>query len=187
MIQPKKFYMIRHGESESNAGRYFGGNQDVALTEKGRAQAHRALAIIDALNDKPDQIVHSHLQRARDTASIVNTHMQLPMHETTLVGEQCYGDWEKQPWDTIRAQYDTSDNPPNGESHDDFDDRVKRGINYALDFEGTILIACHGGVFKAFRRLYNDEANHSSVANCAIFSFTPTDHPSMPWKIDEIV
>lgn len=178
--------MIRHGESVSNAGRYFGGSLDVALTEKGRAEAQHALSVIDNMDDKPNQIVHSHLQRARDTAAIVNTNMRLPMHETKLVGEQYYGDWEKQPWEKIREQYDLSDNPPNGESHDDFAERVKNGINYALAFEGTILITCHGGVFKAFRRLYNDEANHSRIANCAIFSFTPTDHPSMPWEIETI-
>ena len=49
MITAKKFYMIRHGQSEANAAQYFSGNLDVALTDKGRAQADIARTYVEKL------------------------------------------------------------------------------------------------------------------------------------------
>ena len=37
-----ELYVIRHGESEANRGRYLGGMADVELTEQGREDAAMA-------------------------------------------------------------------------------------------------------------------------------------------------
>lgn len=65
MIIARHFYMIRHGETEANAAQIMAGSMDTPLTENGITQAKEAAKIVEALNIKPQAIVHSHLSRAR--------------------------------------------------------------------------------------------------------------------------
>jgi len=186
MIPAKKFYMIRHGQSIANEGQYFSGNLDVPLTDLGRAQADNARQIVEALNDKPDYIIHSHLQRARITAEIINTNLKLPISETALIGEHHFGDWEKQPWGDIRTAFHAGENPPNGETHDDFMKRIQSALDFALNHsDGTPLIACHGGVFRAFNRLHAQP--DKTTKNCVLYKFTPDPASTdFPWVVEEI-
>ena len=62
-------YLIRHGESEANAGGYHSGWAPVSLTEKGRAQARETAALIE--NVSFDRIIASDLKRAQETARII--------------------------------------------------------------------------------------------------------------------
>ena len=179
--------MIRHGQSVANEGQYFSGNLDVELTDLGRTQADKARQIVEKLVDKPVNIIHSHLQRARNTAEIINTNLKRPIHETPLLGEHHFGDWEKQPWGDIRARFHAGENPPNGESHDEFMKRIQKGITHALSFDGPVLIACHGGVFRAFYRLFNNSENFTPIENCVLYEFTPDEsNADFPWIINAI-
>ncbi len=177
--------MIRHGQSVANRDGYFSGNMDVELTDLGKEQASIARPHLENLTDKPLCIIHSHLQRARHTAEIMNQNLKLPMHETSLLGEHHFGDWHGEDWDIVRPHFFNGKNPPNGETHDEFMERVCKGINWALEFKGPVLIACHGGVFRAFNRLYNQP--HQSIENCVLYEFTPHEAtPDFPWRIQPI-
>ncbi len=58
--------LVRHGESEANAGGWYSGHVDVALTPRGLAQAER---LVGLLADAPiDRILSSDLRRAYETA-----------------------------------------------------------------------------------------------------------------------
>jgi len=185
IIPAKKFYMIRHGQSVANEGQYFSGNLDVALTDLGRAQAEQARQIVEGLDDKPTHIVHSHLQRARITAEIINQNLKLSMTELSEIGEHNFGQWEKQPWGEMRARFHAGENPPGGETHDAFITRIKKALNTALSMEGTPLIACHGGVFRAFNRMH--DADYEPTENCVLYVFNPIDdNPSFPWDIKKM-
>ena len=74
----KDIYLLRHGQSQSNAEGFLAGRMDVPLTEKGEEQA------VDAgkrLGDwQPDRILSSPLQRAADTARLA-----VPSQEIELV------------------------------------------------------------------------------------------------------
>ncbi len=181
MITAKPFYMIRHGQSVANRDGYFSGNLDVELTEIGIEEAEKARLIVESLEVKPINIVHSHLSRARDTASIINKNLKLPMFETELIGEHKFGDWEKEPWDSVRPRFFGGENPPNGETHKEFSSRVQQGINMALEKDGPVLITCHGGVFRGFNYLYDREMH--GVKNCALYAFTPNENTNFPWDI----
>lgn len=176
--------MIRHGESEANRDGYFSGNLDVKLTNKGIAQAEMARKVIENFNVPPVTIVHSHLSRAKDTAVIINQNIQLPIFETKLIEEHKFGNWEKQPWDKIKPKFEAGEDPPNGETHEAFKKRILKGINWSLQKEGPILIVCHGGVFKGFCSLYNQEMH--GIKNCGLYRFTPTNDITFPWKINLI-
>ncbi len=182
MITAKKFYMIRHGESIANRDGYFSGNMDVELTDLGKEQAQQAITPVEALQPKPVQIIHSHLERARHTAEIINHNLQLPMYETSLLGEHHLGDWHGEPWDIIRPRFFSGENPPGGETHNEFAVRIRDGINWALEKDGPVLIVCHGGVFRGFYRLYNAECD--IIENCVLYEFTPDNStPDFPWKV----
>lgn len=181
----KHFYMIRHGESTANRDGYFSGNLDVKLTERGRQQASLARDAVENLEVKPVTIVHSHLSRAIDTAQIINEGLNLPLYETTLLGEHQFGDWEREPWEGIRPRFHAGENPPNGETHEAFGDRVKKGFQFALEKDGPVLIVCHGGVFRGFNYLYGKTMH--GIENCKLYSFTPNnENDAFPWDISLI-
>lgn len=184
MIPARPFLMIRHGESEANVQQIFSGHVDVALTALGREQAQAAGKLIAALPDKwqPRRIVHSHLSRARDTATLINVSLGgLPMSETPDIAEQNFGDWEGQSWEDIRPLLRAGHDPVKGESMPDFRNRVASALNQILSaHEDMPLIVCHGGVFRAFADIYRQE--FTPVMNCHAYSFAPRDH-DYPWEI----
>ena len=63
-----KLYVIRHGQSESNAKGFHSGQMQVPLTEKGEADARRAGELIRGIHF--DKVYASDLLRARQTAGI---------------------------------------------------------------------------------------------------------------------
>lgn len=183
MILAKHFYMIRHGETEANAARILAGHLDTPLTERGQQQARETLPIIRSLNTKPQTIVHSHLSRARDTAQILNRELNLPMHEDPDIAEHYAGKWEGKPYDECQDILVDWVDPPDGEKFEDFFERVKRGKNSALKrYPGPVLIVCHGGLFRAFGKLYGIDTY--GVKNCHLYEFEPAPHKDgFPWTV----
>lgn len=183
MLPTIPFYIIRHGESVANVGRYASGHVDVELTELGLEQARAAAKVVAALELKPSVIIHSHLQRARITAQIINESLNLPMIEDREIAEQMYGDWEGVTWDQTRGPIRDGIDPPNGETHADFHQRVKRAISkFVSENEGPILIVCHGGIFRAIGALYGEKI--VGIENCALHHFAPDETVQpLPWKI----
>jgi len=176
------FYMIRHGESVANLGQYASGHVDVELTEKGIAQAYAAQKIVDALELKPTIIIHSHLQRARNTAKILNENLKLPMVEDAAIAEQNYGDWEGKSWELTRQPTRDGIDPPNGETHAAFHQRVRGAItNFVNSHSGPVMIVCHGGVFRAFGALY--QSPMVGIENCSLHHFEPRVDAAFPWNI----
>src|SRR5215471_1982788 len=66
--------VVRHGESEGNAERRFGGHGPTPLSERGRAQA-RAVGRVLAGEPRPDAIYSSDLARALETATLLGEAM----------------------------------------------------------------------------------------------------------------
>jgi uncharacterized phosphatase len=176
MIPLRRFYMIRHGETEANAAQIMAGSLDSPLTPTGRDQARAVHRVIEDLRDKPTLIVHSHLSRARDTATIINEVLKVPMIEDSDFAEIHAGDLEGAPW-TDCSHFDDYRDMPNGEKFEDFFSRVRRAKNRILGSEpGPVLIVSHGGVFRAFTKLYGIDI--PGVRNCHLHEFSPV--PSLP-------
>jgi len=183
MLPTIPFYMIRHGESTANLAQFASGHVDVALTEKGIEQARAAAKIMETLELKPPVIVHSHLQRARNTAKILNEVLNVPMFEDPMIAEQHYGDWEGKPWELTRQPTREGIDPPNGETHAAFHQRVRTAITkFVNTHPGPVMIVCHGGVFRALGALYNTPIH--GVENCSLHHFTPdAANEAFPWII----
>lgn len=67
-------YMIRHGESEANAGGYHSGQSCVHLTERGRRQAAATREIIKGISF--DRLYVSDVLRTQETAEIIFPDME---------------------------------------------------------------------------------------------------------------
>jgi broad specificity phosphatase PhoE len=90
-----KLYFLRHGESVANFEERYTGQLDVALTDKGRAQAVLAGKAIFESGLSFDKIVSSPLDRARETATIVARligYDETAIIDEPLVMERHFGD-----------------------------------------------------------------------------------------------
>lgn len=192
MLPAKHFYMIRHGETEANAAQIMAGRLDTPLTAKGREQAMAAGRVLAALPIRPQAIYHSTLSRARDTAMIMNEELNLPLFADHDLQEIHAGDLEGAPYEECRALFTGWPNLPNGETHLNFFERIKRGKLRALSgSHEPVLIVCHGGVMRALGELYGISPP-ARFANAHLYEFTPVRSDSasssgsktdFPWEV----
>ncbi|MCW2774024.1 MAG: phosphoglycerate mutase [Nocardioides sp.] len=86
--------LLRHGESEWNAKNLFTGWVDVALTDKGRAEATRGGQLLREAGVLPD-VVHTSVQRrAINTACLALDEADrhwIPVHRSWRLNERHYG------------------------------------------------------------------------------------------------
>ena len=177
MVPQKHFYMIRHGQTESNLAHTFAGQLDTPLTAQGRAEAAAAVDIVDALPVRPTAIFHSNLSRARDTATILNQNLKLPLHENKNLSEQDFGDWVGKP--TVK-NVEKGVNPPGGETFLDFWRRVEIGLTEILSSNiPPVLISTHGGVMEAFHIIH--DAKPHVIKNCQLYEYLPSTEGK--WQI----
>lgn len=89
-----KLILLRHGESEWNALNLFTGWVDVALSEKGKAEAARAGELLKQADLLPTQLHTSLLRRAIATAQIaldVADRHWIPVSRSWRLNERHYG------------------------------------------------------------------------------------------------
>lgn len=170
----RNFYMVRHGETTTNLDKIATGQTDVSLTNKGKQQAAKCRDVIQANNIKPDLILCSGLSRTKETADIINQDLKCPIHQHAQINEQSYGDWEGQSWDIVLPEIEKrGENPPNGETQQEFIDRINTAFENLLDqYEGTILFVTHAGVFKSLfaKHQYEAEKVENGVLYELVFS-----------------
>lgn len=185
MLPEKRFYMIRHGQTVANAARVMAGWDDSPLTEEGRAQAAQAAKVVAAAAPRPGLVVHSSLSRARDTASIINESLGLPMLANEDLRELHAGDWEGIHYDISYQPIVEGRDPPGGETYDIFRARVRKGLAAGMEGrEDPVLFVTHGGVFRAFAGLYG--LHTYGFRNCHLYEFEPyPGRPDFPWTVWE--
>ena len=88
----RRLVMLRHGQTEFNAGSRMQGQLDTDLTDLGRAQAVAAAEVL--AKRQPVLIVSSDLRRAYDTALALGERSGLPVRIDTRLRETHLGDWQ---------------------------------------------------------------------------------------------
>lgn len=89
MPQPTYVLLIRHGQSEGNAARRFGGHTATPLSPRGRKQATATAVALK--NDSISAIYSSDLARALETAQPLATLTGLPVNATEAFRERSVG------------------------------------------------------------------------------------------------
>ncbi|OBA68894.1 histidine phosphatase [Mycobacterium sp. 1554424.7] len=91
-MRVRRLVMLRHGQTDFNAGSRMQGQLDSALTELGRAQAVAAAEVLGKL--PPLLIVSSDLHRAYDTAVTLGERTGLTVRVDARLRETHLGDWQ---------------------------------------------------------------------------------------------
>ena len=82
-------YLYRHGETEENRQHILQGLMPGTLSREGIEQIHQSVEHICPLNI--DLILCSDIERCRQTASIINGYLNLPIEYPTLLRERDWG------------------------------------------------------------------------------------------------
>lgn len=91
-MKVRRLVMLRHGQTEYNAGSRMQGQLDTGLTDLGRAQAVAAAEVL--AKRQPLLIVSSDLRRASDTAMALGERIGLAVDLDTRLRETHLGDWQ---------------------------------------------------------------------------------------------
>jgi 2,3-bisphosphoglycerate-dependent phosphoglycerate mutase len=144
---------LRHGESVGNAESRWQGQSDYPLTEKGRAQAQALAERWKAEKAKFDLVVASPLMRARETAEIVASALDLKVEMDPIWMERDIGEMEGLTAEEVRQQPQPSYVTPydsiggNGEGDWELFLRAGRALHDLLRRPpGSYLIVSHGGL-----------------------------------------
>ena len=100
-MRVRRLVMLRHGQTEFNAGSRMQGQLDTDLTDLGRAQAVAAAEVL--AKRQPLLIVSSDLRRAYDTAVTLGERSAVPVRVDTRLRETHLGDWQGLTHDQVDA------------------------------------------------------------------------------------
>ncbi|MDQ4145368.1 MAG: histidine phosphatase family protein [Actinomycetota bacterium] len=150
-----RIWLIRHGTTEWNLNKRAQGQADIALTEKGRAQAKEVAVALSAFS--LEAVVASDLVRAVDTARPVAQEQGLEVRCDPAFREIDQGEWTGLPTDEIRRRwpdlwgaarhYSTR---PGGESPAQVRARALEGLEKIVREHpgGTVAVVSHGGTIR---------------------------------------
>ena len=172
--------LVRHGESVANRDRHFAEGGDNPLTELGLQQA-RELAPIVAARFRPPVVLTSEFLRARQTATILAEHLNVPLQVIEGIHERDFGSLKGLPyqhyWDMKKSDpsYDPARDwiwePPDGESREAVRLRVIAALkSVAAQFSNQeVVVVCHGVVISSvFAHVTGNWEEAPIPANCGM-------------------
>lgn len=169
----KHLYFVRHGESIVNATNVFsttvGSEHDLGLTKQGHAQARSGAKVAAEAGIKPDLIITSPLQRARETANIVAEVFGYPVDNIVvndLVVEMQIGELEGTVWSEFWDSGNTYEDLgkfKDAETVEAMQQRAEKALAMLRERpEDTIVVVSHSAFGRALKRViegrpYTDE------------------------------
>lgn len=151
----QRLIILRHGETDWNAGFRMQGHRDIPINARGLEQAAAAAPSLVALG--PEMIISSDLQRARATAEVIADLMDVGVRTDARLRETSLGQWEGLDRDEVRARWPGQWEewrhhgarmaPPGGESRLEVSERASEVVD-ELDAGGpeSALLVSHGGL-----------------------------------------
>lgn len=194
-----QFVFLRHGESLGNAQSRWQGQSDYPLTDKGRAQARALAERWKSENAKFDLILASPLGRAKETAEIIGSALQVRVEFDPLWLERAIGEMEGLTSEEVRQKprppYTNPYNPIGGNGEGDWALYLRAGQalhNLLKRPPGNYLIVSHGGLLNQLMNTITGVAPHvdpsgvrfrfENTAFARVFYF-PHQHR---WAIDAV-
>ncbi|HKP40010.1 glucosyl-3-phosphoglycerate phosphatase [Mycobacterium sp.] len=168
-MRVRRLVMLRHGQTEYNAGSRMQGQLDTDLSDLGRDQAVAAAEVL--AKRQPLVIMSSDLRRALDTAVALGERSGMPVRVDTRLRETHLGDWQGMthlevdavaPGARLAWREDARWAPHGGESRVDVAARsmplmaelVAEQTEWGLDQHGDdpdrpVVLVAHGGLIAA--------------------------------------
>ncbi|WP_204765320.1 bifunctional RNase H/acid phosphatase [Lentzea nigeriaca] len=192
---PTRFILLRHGQTKLSVERRYSGRGDHPLTELGLEQAAKAAQRLSKVDDIA-AIISSPLRRTVQTAQKLGeaTGLDVVTHQGLI--ETDFGTWEgltfaeaaKQDPEVHRRWLgDTSVRPPEGESFDEVNARVRKARSEIIaKFGGqTLVLVSHVTPIKTLLRQALDVGPqflfrmHLDLTGVSIAEFYPDGHASV--------
>lgn len=172
--------IIRHGEPEG--GNVFRGHTDHSLTALGIEQFNQRTS---RLGYQWQQVVSSPLLRCKQSAELLATAQNIPLHIEPNIAEIHFGEWENQCVDKVMAAENISQlwqDPmnfcaPQGEPTAALQQRTLQAWNELLKTHqgNRVLMVTHGGVMRVLAQylleLAPNAMNKLSLPYAAVMSF----------------
>ena len=203
-MRVRRLVMLRHGQTEWNAGNRMQGQLDAELSELGRGQA---VAVAEVLAKRhPLLIVSSDLRRAYDTAVELTERTGSPLVVDARLRETNLGDWQGMthgevdavaPGARVAWRNDATWAPHGGESRVDVARRSFPLIAELVDSQpdwgadesdAPVVLVAHGGLIAALtaRLLDLPVANWPVLGGMGNASWAQLSGHSAPDALDEI-
>jgi broad specificity phosphatase PhoE len=158
--------LVRHGHSKHGVEQYIAGNIGCkGLTERGIQQARQLAQRLKSEPVRCDVLLSTSVKRAHETATIIGAQINQPVQIEDDLRELLPGDADGLSWEQYRQQYgefDFATHPdrlfaPNGESWNQFVDRVKtilNTLNQTYGDQDVIAVTHSGFIVVAFLVLF---------------------------------
>ena len=174
-------YLIRHGQTNGNRDRILQ-TPDTPLSDLGHRQAKQLAQTFQ--NISIENIICSDYMRTQQTAAPLRAIKQPTFSLQPLLRERSFGDLRGRPYGEINADFFAeSYAPPNGETHQQFIERVNHAWECVLtthqNMQGSLIVMTHGLVLREIikQHLTVDEAISplSDFQNTCITEVNATD------------
>ena len=181
----QKVLLIRHGETDFNSEGRLQGNMPVPLNDLGRRQAHALGRFLQGC--RIDTLRASPIKRSLETATIINSYLNLPLIEDGRLREIEFGIFEgftyeeaklRYPdavadWDTGYLAYKVLE----GESRLDVQKRMREAWEEITTrgAESTVALVTHGSAIALFLRHMFAHPPEDPIANASITSIERRD------------
>ncbi len=193
------FTLLRHGESVGNAQSRWQGQSDYPLTERGRAQARALAERWKAEEVKFDLVIASPLTRAKETAEIIASTLNVKVELDPIWLERDIGEMEGLTAEEVRQKpqpsYVTPYNPIGGNGEGDWELFLRAGKalhDLLRRPAGSYLIVSHGGLLNQLMHAIVGVAHHADPSGVR-FHFENTSFASVTyfphrhrWAIDAV-
>ena len=174
-----KIYLIRHGLTPLNEAKKVNGEVDEPLVAEGIEQAKAILLTI------PKSIIHiysSPLLRARQTADVIGSALNIPITIADELTEIRMGSLSGKSWEEMKdglelkqkprtVQFDYR--PYGGQSLEDVKNRLipffKKINNKHADYE--ILLVAHGGIIRLIHLLEQGKSAYNTAEHVLLLKF----------------
>lgn len=161
-------YVVRHGHTDWNKQKITMGRKDIPLNDTGIKEAYDTSKILENINF--DLIICSTLERAKQTADIINKNRNNQIIYDERIVERNLGSLEGKPYTTDNNQiWDINLNiDSNGiETMKDFKSRVYSFIEEILEKypEKDMLLVTHGGVSALINCYFNDSLYEGLISS----------------------
>ena len=172
-------YFVRHGQTFWNVENKICGATDIALTDLGHQQAIETGKKILKEGIQADEILHSPLVRAAETARHISEVTGIPARMEPRLIEQNFGKWESTPRDGAdfrKAKEQFLSRFEGGESMLQVAQRIYNLLDdLKAEKDKTYILVAHNGIARVvqsyFYEMTNEEYAAFGVKNCAFMRY----------------